>query len=58
MILFLLQRLEAEQHNLSFLNYEFFFANCTIGRTSRATFGIPAERSNITICPILSQSLF
>ena len=26
---------------------------CTIGRTSRATFGIPAKRLNITIYPIL-----
>ena len=30
----------------------------TIGRTSRATFGIPAKRLNITIYPILGESLF
>ena len=30
---------------------------CTIGLTSRATFGIPAKRLNITIYPILGESL-
>ena len=32
-------------------------ADGTIGRTSRATFGIPAIRLNITIYPILGESL-
>ena len=31
---------------------------CTIGRTSRATFGIPAKCLNITIYPIPGDSLF
>ena len=31
---------------------------CTIGRTSRATFGFPAKRVNITIYPILGEILF
>ena len=31
---------------------------CTIGRTSRATFGIPAKRLNFRIYPILGDSLF
>ena len=28
---------------------------CTIGRTSRATFGIPSKHLNITIYPILGK---
>ena len=35
-----------------------FFLNCTIGRTSRATFGIPAKHLNITIYPIPGEFLF
>ena len=31
---------------------------CTIGRTSRVTFGIPSKRLNITIYPILGESLY
>ena len=33
-----------------------FFLNCTIGRTSRATFEIPTKRLDIAIYPILGKS--
>ena len=40
-------------HGLALVNE----LQCTIGRTSRATFRIPAKRLNITIYPILGESL-
>ena len=37
--------------------YSMYGLVCTIGHTSRATFGIPAKRLNITIYPLLGESL-
>ena len=51
------KNLYAHQYNIStqwnILKYAYDFPKCTIGRTSRVTFGIPAKRLNITIYPIL-----